>query len=656
MRHDVVVIQRRDRVALAAVIGESRAADGSGMLSLVAEDGARFSFPSAQALARATDVPPQQAGEEVPQWLARLRAATAKPVDWKALHARADEGAEVGAAAIAALAELPGEAGCVSVALASGDAEPWFRREGAHWVVAARGDAESKLARADAARREHAEDDALRAWWPRRAETKPPGEAAGAVEALREFALRGQTETTERGRHLAAKLDLPEPDHVLEALVDARVLAADVNPAPWRAGLADGFRPRAVAEAARVAASPVDPAGREDLTELAAVAVDDAHTTEVDDAVSVRDTPAGPEVLVHICDVAALVPVGSALDKDAARRSSSLYLPESSIPMLPTDLVARLSLEAGAVREAVTGAFRIDGEGRVVAARFARSLVRITRRLTYEATEDAAALGAGGDAGRRLVEVAERLRAARRAAGAILVALDSLEVDVEGGRPTVSARQRATPGDLVVGELMVLFNREAAGVLAKASAAAFFRTQEAPREPEPGKDDPLRQLRARRRFAPSAVSIEPARHHGVGADQYAQATSPLRRFADLVNQRQLAAVVAGTAAPYRHADLERMVPLLLARERAVRTAADDRVDHWVARTFEGRVGAPVEGTLSRVPRRGLGAVWVPSLCRELPLRPPAAWQAPPEGTTAAWRVSRVAPWRGRVELEPAPGT
>jgi hypothetical protein len=95
------------------------------------------------------------------------------------------------------------------------------------------------------------------------------------------------------------------------------------------------------------------------------------------------------------------------------------------------------------------------------------------------------------------------------------------------------------------------------------------------------------------------------------------------------------------------------VPLLLARERAVRTAADDRVDHWVARSFEGRVGAPVDGTLSRVPRRGLGAVWVPSLCRELPLRPPAGWQSPPEGTTAAWRVARVAPWRGRVELEPA---
>jgi exoribonuclease-2 len=652
MRHDVVVIQRRDRVALAAVIGESRAADGTGMLSLVAEDGARFQFPSVQALARATDVPPQQPGEEVPAWLGRLRAETTKPVDWPALHARATEGAQVDAAALAALAGLTGEAGCVAVALASGDSEPWFRRDGASWVVVRREDANAKLAKADAARRTHVEDDALRAWWPRRTESPPPEDARGAIDALREFALRGQSEETERGRVLAAKLDLPEPDHVVEALVDARVLAPDVNPAPWRAGLAGGFRPRATAEAARIAATPVDATGREDLTDLAAVAVDDADTTEVDDAVSVRETPAGTEVLVHICDLAAALPVGSALDKDAAHRASSLYLPESSVPMLPEDLVARLSLGAGQVREALTGVFRVDGEGRVGAVRFARTLVRVTRRLTYEATEDVAALG-GGDGGRRLVEIAQRLRDARRAAGAILVSLDSLDVEFEGGRPKISARHRATPGDLVVGELMVLFNREAAGVLAKASAAAFFRTQDAPRESEPRADDPLLQLRARRRFAPASVSIEPARHHGVGADQYAQATSPLRRFADLVNQRQLAAVVLGTATPYRHADLERMVPSLLSRERAVRLAADDRVDHWVARSFEGRAGATIEGTLSRAPRRGLGAVWVPSLCRELPLRPPAGWQAPPEGTTAAWRVARVAPWRGRVELEPA---
>src|SRR5262245_45458506 len=93
MSHDVVAIQRRERVVLAVVIGESRAADGSGMLSLAAEDWARFSFPAAQALVRASDVPRERPGEQPPEWLARLRAAAARPIDWRALHAEFAEGA-----------------------------------------------------------------------------------------------------------------------------------------------------------------------------------------------------------------------------------------------------------------------------------------------------------------------------------------------------------------------------------------------------------------------------------------------------------------------------------------------------------------------------------------------------------------------------------
>ena len=77
---DVVVIQRRERVVLAAIVAESRAGDGSGMLTLVAEDGARFQFPAAQALVRARDVPAVKPGEDTRAWLARVRAARWAPL------------------------------------------------------------------------------------------------------------------------------------------------------------------------------------------------------------------------------------------------------------------------------------------------------------------------------------------------------------------------------------------------------------------------------------------------------------------------------------------------------------------------------------------------------------------------------------------------
>jgi exoribonuclease-2 len=652
MTHDVVAVARRERVVLAAVISETRAADGSGMLTLVAEDGARFPFPAAQALLRAGDVPQASPGEATASWLARVRAATAKPVDWKAMHAKAPEGGSLDLDALASLAGLAGDVGRLTVALASADAEPWFRRDGPKWTAAKRADAEARVARVEATHRAQAEDEALRAWWPNRTDGPPPDACRGALASLVAFALEGPVPAAEHGRVLAAKLDMPEADQALEALVAVSALPRDVNPAPHRAALAAGFKKAAAEEAARVAASPVDRGAREDFTGLHAVAVDDAETTEVDDAISLRVGPDGVEALVHISDVAASFAVGSPLDKAAADRGSSLYMPDGAVSMLPTDAVSRLSLEAGAVREAVTGVFRVGQGGEVVASRFVRSIVKITRRLTYEQTTDPGALAASADDGRRLVEMVERLRAARRDAGAVIVQLDSLKVTVHDGAPRLTVRHQATPGDLVVGELMVLFNREAARRLAAIDAPAFYRTQDAPRDPPPAEDDPLFPLRLRRRFAPSNVAIEPRRHHGVGADAYVQATSPIRRFADLVNQRQLAAVVVGEKPPYRHADLERLVGHVLERERAVRVAADERADYWIARALEPRVGGKIEGVLSRAPRRGMGAVWTPSLCRELPLRPPPGWTAPPEGAAASWRVSRVAPWRGRIELEP----
>ena len=652
MPRDVVVIQRRERVVLAVVAAESRAGDGSGMLTLVAEDGARFQFPAAQALVRAHAVPAEQPGEDTLNWLARIRQAATVSVDWRGLHAQIAEGDAVDADGLAVLSCLDGDIGRVAVALASEGAEPWFRRDGGRWVAVKRADAEAKLARVEAAQRVRSEDEALCAWWPARGGEPPPEACRGALDAVGEFALCGQTAATERGRVLAATLHMPEPDQALEALVAVGALPADVNPAPHRAGLTAGFRRAAVAEAELAAATPVDRSAREDLTHLHAVAVDDAETTEVDDAISVREGPDGLDVFVHICDVAAFVAVGSALDRAASERGSSLYMPESSISMLPAPLVARLSLEEGAAREAVTGVFRIAEDGRVTSARFVQSVVRITKRLTYESSADEATLAATAAEARRLVEAAERLRASRREAGATLVSLESLKVTVDRGAPHLAARHQATPGDLVVGELMVLYTREAARSLAAADAPAFYRTQGAPRDVEPRADDPLYALRARRRFAASAVSIEPGRHHGVGADQYLQATSPIRRFADLVNQRQLVAVLSGAKPAYRHADLERLVGQMIERERKVRVAADERSDYWVARALESRVGTTVPGLLSRAPRRGMGAVWVPSLCRELALRPPDGWIAPAEGTAGEWRIARVAPWRGRIELEP----
>jgi exoribonuclease-2 len=281
--------------------------------------------------------------------------------------------------------------------------------------------------------------------------------------------------------------------------------------------------------------------------------------------------------------------------------------------------------------------------------------VRVDRCLRYEQCRSPQDLGLGDAAvGARLIELGEQLLRARQAAGAIQLDLDSLKISVRDGVVNFGLRRPRGPGDRLVAECMVLFNRHVGALLEAAGGAGIFRTQEEPRGALPPRDDPLFAVRARRLLSPARTMAEPGAHRGLGASAYAQATSPIRRYGDLVNQRLLASAVAGGPSPHSVAEVTRLAEHLTQRERDVRAASAAREGYWVARMLEPEVGETIHGLLSRPPRRGLGAVWVPSLCRDLPLRPPRGWDPPPAGTAMDWTIARVLPYRGRVELAPLP--
>ncbi|MCG3133755.1 MAG: Ribonuclease R [Planctomycetes bacterium] len=667
----LVVFPRKDGTALGAVLPPDPRRTRPGQVHLTDEEGARFGLPEDQVLLRTDAVPQPSHDETLPVWLRRVRRSLHRDVPWEKIHETLPAESEQTPRDLARLSGAADDAAAAAAMLALCAADPWFRRKGTKWVVVPR---ETALARAAAARAAHVaavEDDAFRAWWPKRASVLPPGGMDGAIDAARAFALLGEPTPRSapegddavlpgdpaRGHALMARFDLGEPDLALEALVAAGLLPEDVNPAPHRAGLGLQMPKSARAEAHRIAAEPCDRGAREDLTALFAVSVDDAETTEVDDALSVRRDGDALELLVHISDAADAVPVGGALDRSALARTSTLYVPDGAVTLFPADLVERrMSLDLGRDRAAVTGVFRIAPDGSVLSARFARTMIRVARRLDYQATRDPSSLAASADDAAALVAVAAALRDARRRAGALVAGMPSLAVWAEDGAPRVEPRHQDTPGDLVVAEAAVLYNAQAGRALAAADAAAFFRTQ-APPKPEPREDDPLRPLLLRKRFAPTHLSTAPARHHGVGADAYAQATSPMRRVADLVNQRQLLAVATGAPRPYDHATLERMGETVSERERAVRRASADREDHWIARWLLPRLGEEVDTILSRAPRRsreggGMGSVWFEPLLRELPFRAPEGWLAPPEGSPLRCRIHRIQPWRSRIELAP----
>lgn len=288
---------------------------------------------------------------------------------------------------------------------------------------------------------------------------------------------------------------------------------------------------------------------RRDLTGLEAWAIDDVGNTDPDDAISLD----GDRLWVHVADVAALVKPEGHVDQAARRRGANLYLPEGVHGMLPETATTRLGLGLDTVSPALSFGFVFDGE-RVADITVTPSWVKV-QRASYDDID--ARMGEQPFAGIRAITDAYR---AQR------VARDAARIDL----PEVSVR--LVDGEVVVRALPKLDSREMVtdAMLMAGEAAARFAVDNAvpiPFAMQPTPDEirhpsALSEMYAYRRlFKPSRVSLDPEPHFGLGLELYARATSPLRRYADLLVHQQLRAFVTGGDPAPREQLAERLVAL-----------------------------------------------------------------------------------------------
>jgi exoribonuclease-2 len=276
-----------------------------------------------------------------------------------------------------------------------------------------------------------------------------------------------------------------------------------------------------------------------------AFSIDDATTTEIDDAFSMRELANGNvEIGIHIACPALAIPRGSALDAIARERLSTVYMPGRKLTMLPEAAVAAFTLKAGAAVPALSLYIETDPAGAPVAHATRLNLVPVAANLNLATLSDAFAnpLPAPEDPPwthemRALWKLAQHLSARRGKADFNRIDY-SFDVDWDAGsegRVTISPRERGSPLDKLVAELMIHVNSTWGQTLAASGAAGLYRVQSG------GK---------------VKMSTRPGEHQGLGLTHYLWSSSPLRRYCDLVNQRQLLAVVAGTAPPYGENDAE----------------------------------------------------------------------------------------------------
>ncbi|MGD0073324.1 MAG: ribonuclease catalytic domain-containing protein [Candidatus Binataceae bacterium] len=305
-------------------------------------------------------------------------------------------------------------------------------------------------------------------------------------------------------------------------------------------GLRMQFSAAALEEAAR-ANGPQRPVADDAF----AVSIDDEETLDIDDALSGEPlADGGMRVRIYIALVADLVAKGSALDQEASARASTAYLPEVTVRMLPDALSCdRASLLAGVARSALVTEVRLSAEGEILESRIYPASVKVARRLTYDEVDQMLAEGDSGEQWpsamlKRLQDMASQLRERRRRKGAATFQRRETKVKVRGDTIEIQLFRQSSPSRLLVAEFMVLSNYVAARFAADSNVPIIYRVQ-------PGGDFLMQRPR---------LSLYPEFHGGVGLDYYAQLSSPIRRYADLVLQRQLIGALAPEGAPAYRSD------------------------------------------------------------------------------------------------------
>ena len=279
------------------------------------------------------------------------------------------------------------------------------------------------------------------------------------------------------------------------------------------------------------------------VADVSAYSIDDASTTEIDDAFSVSPRPAGGvRIGIHIAAPALGITLGTASEAVARERLSTVYHPAGKITMLPGALIEAYTLAEGRMCPALSLYVEVNSSGEIAATETRVERVRVAGNLRHEALESVftdATLARGaiehpqGTELRVLWDFANQCARARLGDGPPPRQRADFTFQVKNDRIQIGRRIRGSAIDTLVSELMIYVNSTWGRTLAEQKVPALYRVQSA------GK---------------VRMSTVPAPHEGLGVAQYLWCSSPLRRYVDLINQRQIIAVARGETPPYAPRD------------------------------------------------------------------------------------------------------
>jgi exoribonuclease-2 len=493
----------------------------------------------------------------------------------------------------------------------------------------------------------------LQAVWEGRELTAQPPWRERLVALLRQMAVFGaEAPDYAQAKAYLDKARFGSGDASFRLLMRLGVFQEDEDLDLHRLEVSQEFSAETLAQTRQLARpAPADPyaARRRDLTGLELITIDGERTRDFDDALSLEPSPEGWRLGIHISDVSALVLADTPLDREALVRATSIYLPERRLPMLPEEISEDLlSLLAHQERRALSFMVTLSPEAEVLDWDIVPSLIKVGRRLTYHEVDGL--LGQDQTLA-ALLQLTGRLKEARLARGGYELKLPEVWVIfTPQGDLQVSVEDQETPSRQLVAEAMVLANSLAARFLAEHTIPAVYRSQPEPREPirTEGHKSLLELWQDRRRLSRVVMDLEPLPHWGLGLDCYTLATSPIRRYLDLLIHRQILAALSQAPPPYRREDLERILPVMESAMRRSGQLKARRLRYWLLKYLAAWVGRKKEAlVLEALPHRY--RLMFPDILLELFLQAPPGKKLSP-GDTILVRLDKVLPREDQIKV------
>ena len=665
----------------------------AGKLAATGEDGKRFELPPDRVLQVAGEIDVALSDGDARARLRDVRAEAEKLVAsvdlallWEQVRASLD-----GAPIDELVSVYFGRSGSGLERLAFGFAlcadRTYFRQKGDRFVARMESEVTAAIERREQERRA-AERRAAFLTWARTGIEKgampgaPPEGSESELAAIEDLAVRGDDAlhsvraktllreiagegdvAAGRARPAGAPRYAPTSDGAFDFLVRLGIFTEHENLPLRRTGIPAAFPPAILAAASvvpRYEPGEHASAGRRKLPEgLVAVTIDDAETEDRDDAVTIeRLADGGYRLGIHISDVAYFVPRGSALDGEALRRGTTVYLPRGKLAMFPPVLSeGRMSLDAdGAPRPALSFYVTLSSDLAPVADEIATTELTIARNLSYDEVDaaiDGRAPDAWGEA-KLLDAIGQKLAAGRIAAGALELRTPEVKVLVDAaGEVTIKRIEARSASRALVAELMILANSIAARFCRDRDIPAVYRRQSGPGEPMPERSAfesaEVWAFECRRRLSRTDLGPTPGRHHTLGLECYLQATSPIRRYQDLVVERQIKASLAGEPLPYSPDDM-----LALAGSAEASTGETVAVErettlYWVLRYLGQRRGEALEAVVL-MERDGKYLVELVETLHRTFVRSRQRWEV---GARVKVKVEGANPRRGEITIVPA---